>query len=81
MAADLVAGPHGVSVVGAQATDWGTCPLGRFGSVRPGSWAAYQGAYPPRVSVVGAQATDLGAYQPSFRHVLGLLIPSSQSRG
>ena len=38
-------------------------PLGRFGSVRPGSWATDQGARSPGVSVVGAQSADLGARQ------------------
>ena len=46
---------------GPQTTDWGAHPLGHFGSVRPGSQAADQGARPPGVSGVGAQSADLGA--------------------
>ena len=66
--------------MGTQATDWGLRPLGPFfGLVHLGSWAADQGALPPRVSVVGAQSSDFGASQPGFRCVLGLIIPRSQS--
>ena len=46
-----------------------------------GSWVADQGARPPRVSVVGAQPADLGAHQPGFRCVLGLLILRSPRPG
>ena len=58
---------------GPQATDWGTCPLGRFGPVRPSNWATDQGVRPPGVSVVGALSADLGVHQSGFRCVLGCL--------
>ena len=46
---------------GSQAKDWGARPLGRFGSMHPGSWVTDQGARPPEVSGVSAQSTDVGA--------------------
>ena len=52
-----------------------------FGPVRRCGHVADQIAHPPEVSGVGAQDADLGAHQPGFRCVLGLLIRCSQSRG